>query len=218
MANMDIAQGSQGSTPIYDAMILWGKNARFNGVYPTNDNTVDFTISTPWMQSAAAGSNLTTTVTVNPLAGFTGTVTLSANHLPKGVAATFNPASIVNGSGVSTLTLVVSNSTAGGIYALTNGLTILGASSIGTRTTPITLVVKPHPAIVSTRLAGTNFVVSGTNGFIGATYYLLGTTNLTLPPGQWTTLATNVFGTNGTFNVTNKIMTGSSRCFFTVRY
>ena len=218
MANMDMAQGSQGSTPIYDALILWVKNARFNGLYPTNDNTADFSISTPWMQGTAAGSNLTCTVSVNPLAGFTGTVTLSVSHLPKGVAVIFNPSSIINGSGVSTLTIVVSNSAAGGIYSLTNGLTVLGSSSIGTRTTPVTLVVKPHPAIVSTRVAGTDFVVSGTNGFIGATYYLLGSTNLTLPPGQWTTLATNVFGTNGTFNVTNKIATGSSRCFFTVQY
>jgi hypothetical protein len=218
MANMDIAQGSQGSTPIYDALILWVKNARFNGLYPTNDNTADFTISTSWMQSTAAGSNLTATVTVNPLAGFTGTVTLSAGHLPKGVAAGFNPASVASGSGVSTLTLVVSNTTAGGIYSLTNGLTILGTSSIGTRTAPLALVVKPHPTIVNASLVDTNFVVSGTNGFIGATYYLLGSTNLTLSLSQWTDLATNVFGTNGNFSVTNKITTGNARYFFTVQY
>jgi len=218
MANMDIAQGSQGSNPIYDAMILWGKNARYNGVYPTNDNSADFTLSTPWIQSTAAGSNLTTTVTVNPLAGFTGTVTLSASHLPKGVAATFNPASIVNGAGVSTLTLVVSNSAAGGIYSLTNSLTVSGSSSIGTRSAPITLVVKPHPTIVSASLTGANFIVSGTNGFIGAAYRLLGTTNLALPPGQWTALATNTFGTNGSFTVTNPIKAGSLQRFFIVQY
>ncbi|MDR3458892.1 MAG: hypothetical protein P4N60_15690 [Verrucomicrobiae bacterium] len=218
MANMDIAQGSQGSTPIYDALILWAKNARATGVYPTNDNTADFTISTPWMQSTAAGSDLTATVIVNPLAGYTGTVTLSAGHLPKGVAAGFNPASITGGSGVSTLTLAVSNSATGGIYSLTNGLTLLGTSSMGTRTAPITLVVKPHPVIVHTSLAGTNIMVSGTNGFIGATYHLLGSTNLTRPLSQWTPLATNVFGTNGNFSVTNKIPTGAAWNFFTVQY
>ena len=218
MANMDIAQGSQGSTAIYDALILWVKNARAAGIYPTNDNTADFTISTPWMQSAAAGSNVTCTVTANPLAGFTGTVTFSAGHLPKGVAAAFNPASVAIGSGVSTLTLMVSNSAAGGVYSLTNGLAILGSSSIGTRTAPITLVVRPHPVIVNTSLISTNFVVSGTNGFIGATYYLLAGTNLTQPFSQWTTLATNAFGMNGNFSVTNTITTGTARRFFTVLY
>lgn len=218
MANMDIAQGSQGSTAIYDALILWVKNARFVGLYPTNANSADFTISAPWIQNAAPGSSVTCNVTLNALAGFTNTVTLSASHLPRGVAATFNPVSITNGTGYSTLTLTVSNSTAGGIYALTNGLTILATSSLGTRTAPIVLAVKPHPAINQAGVVGSNLVLSGTRGFIGSTFYVLTATNLMLSVEQWTPVATNAFGTNGSFSVTNKVAAGNSRHFFILQY
>jgi hypothetical protein len=218
MANMDIAQGSQASTVIYDALILWVKNARYTGVYPTNDNTADYTISTPWMQTVGGGSNVTAQVTVNPLAGFTGTVNLSVNHLPNGVAASFNPGSITSGSGVSTLTLTASNAAAGGVFGLTNGLTVVATSGIGTRTAPITLVVKPRPTILTTSLTRTNFVIMGTNGFSNATFYLVSSTNLTLPLVQWTPLATNGFGTNGTFNATNPIPPGGSCRYFSIRY
>ena len=218
MANMDVAQGSQHSTAIYDAMILWVKNARYLGLYPTNDSSSDFTISTPWTQTVPSGSNVICAVTVNPLSVFTNTVTFSASHLPKGVAASFNPTSITSGTGAVTLTLTASNSAAGGIYALTNGLTILGTSSIGTRFAPVALVVKPRPNIVSTGVNGGNLVISGTNGFVNATFNLLGSTNAALPFNQWTSVATNVFGTNGNFSVTNKINSGTPGQFYLIKY
>jgi hypothetical protein len=218
MANMDIAQGSQHSTAIYDAMILWVKNARYSGNFPTNDASADFTISTPWTQTVSSGSNVTCKVTVNPLAGFTNAVMFSASHLPKGIAASFNPASITNGAGISTLTLTASNSAAGGIFALTNGMTISGASSVATRTAQLALVVKPRPSITNVSLVGANCVVSGTNGFANATFYLLGATNLMIPLSQWTPVATNIFGTDGNFSATNKISAGAPGKFFLLQY
>lgn len=201
MANMNIAQGSQASTAIYDAMNLWVKNARYLGVYPTNNNSADFTISTPWTQTVFAGSNITCTVTANPLAEFTGTITLSAGHLPKGISASFNPASIVNGSGTSTLTLTASNSATPGVYALTNGVTISGASSIGTRIAPIALVVVAPPVIPATVRVGNNLILTGTNGIQGRNCYVFLSTNLT----AWTRLATNTFDSTGKVQVTNTV-------------
>jgi len=216
MANMDIAQGSQKSTAIFDALILWVKNARFAGRYPTNDAAPDFTISTPWIQNIGAGDSVTCAVTVNPLAGFTNTVTLSASHLPAGISVSFSPASLTNGT--STLALFASNSVAGGIYALTNSIVVTGSSSIGVRTAPIAFVIKPQPAILTSDINGSSFVWSGTNGFPGATFYVLGSTNTTLPLSQWTRLATNVIGTNGDFSVTNQIDGNRAGEFFILQY
>jgi len=218
MANMDIAQGSQASTAIYDAMILWVKNARWTGLYPTNNTTPDFTLSTPWFQSVGAGGSNTCVVTLNPLNGFTGAVTLSATHLPAGVTASFNPPSITGGSGVSTLTLAAARSAPGGLYALTNGLAISGADAIGTRSVPLVLVVKPLPAIAGVSLAGSNLVFTGTNGSPGALFYLLGSTNVALPLSRWTRLATNDFTMSGGFNLTNQTVAGSPGQFYVIQY
>jgi hypothetical protein len=46
---------------------------------------------------------------------------------------------------------------------------------------------------------GTNVMITATNGQSAATYYLLGSTNLTTPLSQWLPLATNVIVTNGGF-------------------
>jgi hypothetical protein len=42
-------------------------------------------------------------------------------------------------------------------------------------------------------------MITATNGQSAATYYLLGSTNLTTPLSQWLPLATNVIVTNGGF-------------------
>ncbi len=218
MANMNISQGSQHSTAIFDAFILWVKNARWIGTYPTNAGAADYTLSTPWTQTVAGGSNSVTSVTVNALSGFTNTVTFSASHLPKGVTANFNPATITNGSGTITLTLTATNTTEGGIYALTNGVLISGTSSLGTRVATIALVVKSRPVIVGANLVGSNFIVSGTNGLAGSTFYVLNSTNAALALNRWATVATNGFNTNGNFSVTNPVSSGTVGGFYLIQY
>lgn len=209
MANMDIAQGSQASTAIYEALILWVKNARYTGLYPTNANSPDFTISTPWTQTLFAGSNVSCTVTLNPLAGFTNTVTLSASHLPNGVTASFNPVAITNGSGTSTLTLSASNTATAGIYALTNGVTVLGTSSIGIRSVPVTLVVVAPPVIPTVIISGNNYQFTGTNGLQGRNCFVLTSTNLAI----WTRLTTNTFDATGQVQFTNTVGSGAGRFY-----
>ena len=71
--------------------------------------TPDFAISVaPSSRNVVPGSSAQYSVTIVPLAGFTGTVNLSASSLPSGVADGFNPASVVitdATSKTSTLTL-----------------------------------------------------------------------------------------------------------------
>jgi hypothetical protein len=68
------------------------------------------------------GNSTTSTVTVLPAGGFTGSVTLSATELPAGVTATFNP---VTTTGTSTLTMTASSSAALG----TSAVQIMGTSA-----------------------------------------------------------------------------------------
>ncbi len=70
------------------------------------------------------------------------------------------------------------------------------------------------PSINQTRLAGNNIILTGSGGTPGGNYYLLTTTNLTLPVTQWTRLATNLFDGSGNFNCTNAVNLGWSQTFY----
>jgi hypothetical protein len=59
-----------------------------------------------------------------------------------------------------------------------------------------------QPGIVGFTQSGANLVISGEDGLAGQTYYVLGTTNLTLPLNQWTLVATNIPGQTGDFTIT----------------
>jgi hypothetical protein len=52
-----------------------------------------------------------------------------------------------------------------------------------------------------------NFVVSGTGGLPNSNYVVLTSTNIALPPNQWTRLATNNFDATGNFIFTNSSST-----------
>jgi len=79
---------------------------------------------------------------------------------------------------------------------LSYGLT-WNTNGLGTGVVQVALTV---PFISSVSLADTNLVLSGSNGINGAEYYLLTSTNMALPTSNWTRLATNFFGTGGSFN------------------
>jgi len=78
---------------------------------PTS-TTPDFALSvSPASRSVTPGASALYTVTLTPLAGFTGLVNLSTAPLPAGVAAVFNPASInVTDANSKTATLTLSTS------------------------------------------------------------------------------------------------------------
>jgi hypothetical protein len=104
----------------------------------------DFTISdSPASATVTAGNSASATVTVSPSNGFGDTVNLSANGLPAGATASFNPNSISGGSGSSTLTIATSTSTPPGTYTVT----VTGTDSSGspTHSTSFALTVNPVP-------------------------------------------------------------------------
>lgn len=107
-------------------------NFKFPGCGST---TPDYTLSSsPTSVSIAQGNSGTSTITVNPLSGFTGSVALTATGLPSGVTASFNPTST---TGTSTLTLTASSIATIG----TATVTITGTSGTLSHTTTVSLTV-----------------------------------------------------------------------------
>jgi autotransporter-associated beta strand protein len=99
----------------------------------------------------------------------------------------------------------------------TNKLATDGSVQVLSISTVVPVTVPPH--IGSFTLGAANLVINATNGVTGGIYYLLGTTNLTKPLGQWASLATNVVTTNGvanafTFTGTNVVIPGDAQQFY----
>jgi hypothetical protein len=61
---------------------------------------------------------------------------------------------------------------------------------------------EPPPGITGISLSGTDVVFAATNGAAGATYFVMSSTNVALPPRQWTPVATNLLTANGNFRIT----------------
>jgi hypothetical protein len=74
------------------------------------------------------------------------------------------------------------------------------------------LADKP-PVVTWLSLNGGQFIFSGTNSFAGATYYVLSSTNLALPPANWNREATNVVLGNS-FSFTNPVIPGGVQKFY----
>ena len=97
--------------------------------------TPDYTLSaSPTSLTIVQGTSGSSTITVNPTGGFTGSVTLSASGLPAGVTATFgtNPT-----TGSSVMTLTASGTATTG----TSSVLVTGTSGALTHTTSVSLTV-----------------------------------------------------------------------------
>jgi autotransporter-associated beta strand protein len=66
----------------------------------------------------------------------------------------------------------------------------------------LSVVVASSPMLGSVSISGGSLVFKGSGGVAGAHFYLLGSTNLSAPPSQWTRLLTNQFDTSGNFSFT----------------
>lgn len=144
---------------------------------PTRTITVlppsaDFSIAvSPASNAVVPGQSATFTVTITPLSGFSGSVSLSVsseNGFPSGITSGgFSPATI-SGSGSSTLTM--NTTTSATPYALS--LTITGTSGSLTRTSSTTLLVN---LVAPTSLTATAASASQINlswlASVGATSY-----------------------------------------------
>jgi hypothetical protein len=61
---------------------------------------------------------------------------------------------------------------------------------------------RPAPRVTGIQLAsGTNVILNATNGYIGGTYYVLTSTNVSTPLAQWQPLSTNVLAASGNFSL-----------------
>jgi hypothetical protein len=133
--------------------------------------TPDFTLSvSPSSASTAAGGAVSYTVSVAPLNGFTGDVSLTLSGLLDGQASwSFSPSVIAGGSGSAQLTV----STAASIAAGTYPLTITATSGATVHSAPATLVVTAPPDFSLSATPTTKSVVAG-----AATAYTIGVTSL----------------------------------------
>jgi hypothetical protein len=85
--------------------------------------------------------------------------------------------------------------------------------SSGTGGEMFTLYVsQPVPGISTASVSGGSFLLSGTNGLVGAGYVIMSSTNLGLPPASWTPVLTNTFGVGGSFS--NAIRANSAAQMF----
>jgi len=138
------------------------------------------------------GSQGTSTITITPLNGFSGSVTLSASGLPNGVTAAFssNPT-----TGTSTLTLTAS----GSATTAAATVTITGTSGSLTATTTLALTVNQAFTVPATLTAPTAANPGQSTS----------TTMLISPVGGTT------FSGNVRYTCTAGLPTGISSCLFT---
>ena len=137
----DIKTGSNGepTTTGYDLATGWGSpiagTALINALAGGGGGTPDFSLSAnPTSLTITQGSHGTSTITVNDINGFTGSVTLSASGLPSGVTAAF-------GTNPTTSTSVLTLTASGTATTGTSTVTIQGVSGSLTHTTTLSLTV-----------------------------------------------------------------------------
>jgi autotransporter-associated beta strand protein len=155
---------------------------------------------------------------------YTGNTTVSAGalELAQATLAANSTVSITNGA---VLQLDFASTNQIGALVLNGVAQLPGVYNRNTAPAYITgagsLVVPPGtftnaPVITNFALNGPNLVITCVNGQAGCAYYLLGSTDLTLPFSQWQPVATNVLNAGGgfAFTGTNVATVGNQPQFF----
>ncbi|HEY1787724.1 MAG TPA: hypothetical protein VGJ73_06185, partial [Verrucomicrobiae bacterium] len=123
--------------------------------------------------------------------------------------------------------------TAGNSFQIFNAATYSGSFSSITPATPgsgltwntsqlssgiISVVGGPNgPVVGSAKVAGGNFIFSGSGGVTNGTYYVLTSTNLLTPLPGWTPIATNMYDGSGNFSVTNPLSASNHQRFYIIK-
>jgi len=161
----------------------------------TNSTTLSLTVNAPQNFNLSAspnsvtitqGTSGTSTVTITPSNGFSGSVTLGSTGLPTGVTAIFNPNPATT---TSTLTLTASATAATGTVTVT----ITGTSGSLTNSTTLSLTVNASGGQVIAVPASVNFpnvVIGHTHSVnvklenVGTTAVEIGSVSLTVIDGD----------------------------------
>ena len=130
--------------------------------------------------------NGTSTITVSPIGGFSGTVTLSASPSP-GLNAAIYPTSISGASGTAKLTV---NSTTAGSYSVT----VSGTGASGT-----------HPISISVTVAGPDFKIALSSSTLTVAPGSSGSVTVTL---------TSLNGFSGTVSLTSTVSSSGPQVTF----
>ncbi|HTQ30622.1 MAG TPA: hypothetical protein VMI53_05375, partial [Opitutaceae bacterium] len=146
------------------------------------------------------------------------TATLTAGGL-----TTLNLDALANASGTNRFSLIKYSNFNGAISNLAigsipSGLTASLSNNVASQTIDLLTMplVKTSPAIVASVYSAIDqtLTLSGTNGTPGAAYYVLGSTNLTLPLTNWTFIGSDNFDANGNFIFPINLDPNSPRQFF----
>ena len=194
------AQLSVGSDAVLDVTALKAPLAISNRI--TLSGNLVTRVNKSGFTSLLVASNLT----------YGGTLTLSNNGPALAYGDTIKLFSASNYSGA--FGGLIPAVPGAGLVWDTNWLPVNGTIFVGASDTSL---ITP-PQITAAQLAGNNLVMTGTNGNApGTSFYTLTSTNLTLPEGSWTIIATNLFGAGGSFNCTNPVNFGMPGQFFMIR-
>jgi subtilisin family serine protease/uncharacterized membrane protein YkoI len=162
-----------------------GYNGVASGIFFDVEAMPDFALSaSPATNTVVAGNPATYSVAVSSLAGFTGSVSLSASGLPPGATASFNP-NTVPASGSSTLTLATSPATPGGSYSIAIGGTSGGLSHSVT----VTLLVTVSVPAAATYLQTDTGTKGSWKGIYGADGYVIANDSSSYPAYAQVTLS-----------------------------
>src|SRR5438034_780868 len=184
----------------------------------------DFSIAAnPTSVSATVGVPATSTITVSPLNGFSGDVSLVSDD----GACTLGPSTVTGGSGTSTLsctftttgsvTVTVTGTSGGMSHTATVDFTVAGAPDF-------TLSANPTTVSVTIGTAGTSMItISPVNGFTGNVALASDNNACILTPatvtgGSGTSTLSCTFGAAGTVTVTVTGTSGSLSHSATVTY
>jgi hypothetical protein len=97
-------------------------------------------------------------------------------------------------------------------------MTVAQTASLESYSTVASTVPPPaSPVTVQVQFSGGSLNLSGTGGTANATYYVVGSTNLTLPMAQWTVVSTNQFDGSGNFSVGLPVATTNQAQFFSIK-
>lgn len=196
----------------------------------TNDEgTYWVVVTTPWGSLASSNAVLTVvslpTIIVPPTnqtvgLGSTTIFTVTAvGAAPLSYHWQANGTNLAAGgnisSGVTNSFLNITNTQPGN----GGGYSVIVTNVVGavTSSPPAVLTVLTAPNFTGITVAGgTNggFILSGVGGTNSGSYTVLTSTNLAIPPGLWTPVATNQFGSQGQFVFTNIAPTDAPQLFY----